>query len=271
MLWGGVERLVNKEFLTSRPLKNYKEVGKMAFTLAEVLISLVVIGIISAITIMIIQNNAKNTALASQTKHTWSVINNVFKLVQLDYGTPGDNSEIFSEDKDRAQLNREFAKYFNGAIYCANYTSSKQCSGLKDYKAKYSIPVYDDSGSANSLSLGNKPCIILSNGAIIAFNTVKNSCNVYAASGVSLNADGTPKKDSNGNTVYWKQNRFNCGTLTFDVNGFKKPNRFGVDVYQVNIFRNNLGANYWGEATGNKTLYKILSGSKHPFDYKDYN
>ena len=243
----------------------------MAFTLAEVLITLVVIGIISAITIMIIQNNAKNAVLVSQTKHTWSDINNVFKLVQLDYGTPGDNSEIFSEDKDNAQINREFSKYFNGAIYCGNYQTSPQCEGLKDYKAKYSRPVYSDGTNASTVDLRNRASVILPSGAIISIVSKRKSCNEYAARGQSLNSDGKPKKDSDGNDVYWNSTRKNCGTIMFDVNGMKKPNRFGVDVFDVNVFRNNLGASYWQNATGNYTLFKILSGNEYPFEYKDYN
>ena len=221
---------------------------------------------------MSLQHNARNTVLISQTKHTWSAINNVFKLVQLDYGTPGENTEIFSTTKSKQDLNKEFSKYFRNSIYCKSYSYASECSFLKNYKIYYSSPVYDsDNTSASMVSMSSTPLIILSSGAVVSLTTIQNNCDDYAATGVSRNSDGTIKTDSNGNAVYWSSTRSNCGTLLFDVNGKKGPNRMGVDAFRVNIFRSYLGADYWSSATGNTTLFNILKGSEYPFSYKAYD
>ena len=59
---------------------------KKGFTLAEVLITLVVIGIIAAITIMIIHSNTQKAEIEAKLKKTVSVLNNALLRATVDYG-----------------------------------------------------------------------------------------------------------------------------------------------------------------------------------------
>jgi hypothetical protein len=55
------------------------------------------------------------------------------------------------------------------------------------------------------------PGIILNNGSFIAFRYHYNNCTVY-----------------------------NCGWMTVDINGFKKPNIVGKDIYYISINPNKI-------------------------------
>ncbi len=61
---------------------------KFAFTLAEVLITLGVIGIVAAMTIPTLVNSYKEKQRVTQLKKAYSVLNQAFTMAVADYGTP---------------------------------------------------------------------------------------------------------------------------------------------------------------------------------------
>ena len=63
---------------------------KKAFTLAEVLITLTIIGVIAAITIPTLMKNYQNHANYAALKKTYSIIQNAYKLVENEYGRYSD-------------------------------------------------------------------------------------------------------------------------------------------------------------------------------------
>lgn len=91
--------------------KNY------AFTLAEVLITLGVIGVVAAMTIPTLVTNLQNRKLESQFKAAYSILSQAFKSWQDDgyeyvYPMPGD-------------FYRSFIPYFTGVTDCGGAFSSK--------------------------------------------------------------------------------------------------------------------------------------------------
>ena len=60
----------------------------LAFTLAEVLITLGIIGVVAAMTIPTLIQNQQNKVLQTQLKRTYSILNQAFKLYQADNGIP---------------------------------------------------------------------------------------------------------------------------------------------------------------------------------------
>lgn len=58
------------------------------FTLAEVLITLAIIGIVAAMTIPTLINNYRKREALTRIKTSYSVLNRVFKMAQADYGDP---------------------------------------------------------------------------------------------------------------------------------------------------------------------------------------
>ncbi len=80
-------------------LKNNK-----SFTLSEVLITLVVIGIIAAITVPVIMANHKKTEASSKLKKFYATLDNAIRLAEIENGTPvnewnysGNGTSIFEK------------------------------------------------------------------------------------------------------------------------------------------------------------------------------
>ena len=239
-------------------------IKKCAFTLAEVLITLGIIGVVAAITIPSLMAATQEASLVPKVKKTYSTLAQALKLASNDYDTPGDFSLIFEEGKSASQITKELATYINGARYCDAGSSAKGCSDL-NYKIKYAslIKNGDSNTAAQSSKIINSPRIVLMDGTVIAITTQGRGCGDYEASGAILN-NGV----NTGNM--WHQIRSNCGEIFFDVNGPKRPNQFGVDAYGINVYQNSLGFNYWS-VYGTASLRNILNNVKHPFKYSKYS
>lgn len=65
----------------------FEKLGKRAFTLAEVLITLGVIGIVAAISIPPLVAKYQKAQTLSQLKKTYSLLNNVYEKGKADYGS----------------------------------------------------------------------------------------------------------------------------------------------------------------------------------------
>lgn len=63
-------------------------VGKKGFTLAEVLITLGIIGVVAALTIPSLMTAYKKHVIETRLKHSYSLLNQVVKLAQADYDEP---------------------------------------------------------------------------------------------------------------------------------------------------------------------------------------
>ena len=239
-------------------------IKKCAFTLAEVLITLGIIGVVAAITIPSLMAATQEASLVPKVKKTYSTLAQALKLASNDYDTPGDFSLIFEEGKSATQITKELATYINGARYCDAGSNAKGCSDL-NYKIKYAslIKNGDSNTAAQSSQIINSPRIVLMDGTVIAITSQGRGCGDYEASGAILN-NGV----NTGNM--WHQIRSNCGEIFFDVNGPKRPNQFGVDAYGINVYQNSLGFNYWS-VFGTNSLRNILNNVKHPFQYSKYS
>lgn len=239
-------------------------IKKCAFTLAEVLITLGIIGVVAAITIPSLMAATQEASLVPKVKKTYSTLAQALKLASNDYDTPGDFSLIFEEGKSASQITKELATYINGARYCDAGSSAKGCSDL-NYKIKYASLIKNGNSNtaAQSSQIINSPRIVLMDGTVIAITSQGRGCGDYEASGAILN-NGV----NTGNM--WHQIRSNCGEIFFDVNGPKRPNQFGVDAYGINVYQNSLGFNYWS-VFGTNSLRNILNNVKHPFQYSKYS
>ena len=105
---------------------NFKMYKKCAFTLAEVLITLVIIGVIAAITVPTLMAHQKKIELISQLKKSYSTLANGFKRVLVNDGvTKLEDTTLFSTISGPVQNEsnldaffKEFSKAFQlSAIY----------------------------------------------------------------------------------------------------------------------------------------------------------
>ena len=91
----------NDTNLASYSLNNLTTRKRVAFTLAEVLITLAIIGVVAALTIPNIVTKYQKRKTVTQLKQTYTLLQNSFKMAENDYGDknnwefPNNNNEFF--------------------------------------------------------------------------------------------------------------------------------------------------------------------------------
>lgn len=150
---------------------NYKTCKFKAFTLAEVLITLGIIGVVAALTIPTLTGAYKKRITVIKLKQTYSIMVNALKLAEEEYGS-GFNladklpaSGGFSPRYSEKVFNEYFAPYLK-----VNFKySDQECKKLsKMYPQKNPKDPYSDS---------NHACYNLMNGTSIMFGTGKPNAN----------------------------------------------------------------------------------------------
>ena len=236
------------------------------FTLAEVLITLGIIGVVAAMTLPALIQKNQDKELISRTKKVYSELTNTLLLAQQDLGVIGDNSFLFNTTDDSSVVAQNLLKYFKGASYCKN-TSQKGCAKYY-YDVKYAKLRLDSNNAGSVSSLSSYPKIILPNGEYIAVvNSKRENCTALQTTH-KTDEYGRPVLDENGDKIPVTYTATNCGYFYFDVNGPQKPNQFGRDVY--NLFVDRTGTNVSNEYLGSKSLINILSG-KDELEYENYS
>ena len=226
---------------------------KAAFTLAEVLITLGIIGVVAAMTLPTLVGNYKNKELSTRAKKTYSLISQALQKYQSDNGTVGDITGLFDTSKNSADVTTAFSKYFKATRVCTSKTQ-KGCDKFY-YEVAYASPLYDAEGSATGSGMYT-PKFLLPDGALIGIK-MQSSC-IHPTTSTVYNPDGTPQKDADGNVITNTYNENSCGSIYFDTNGPAKPNQFGADAFELRV-RNNSKLWGWGK-TGWDSLNEILSG-----------
>ncbi len=238
-----------------------------AFTLAEVLITLAIIGIVASMTLPSLIQRHQEKELATRTKKLYSDIGNALILAQKDYDVVGDNSLLFNTTDSSYEVAQNLGQYFNGAKVCKD-KNAKGCSQYY-YDIKYATLQLDANNKGNVFYAPYSPIIILTNGAIINLNNAKRgNCYANVTSNKTdnygrpiLNPDGSNQK------VNWTS--YSCGYLYVDVNGVKKPNQYGRDAYQFAVYKEKLMLQT-SPSLGGKSLQNIIYGNGK-LEYENYS
>lgn len=170
----------------------WSKFNRKAFTLAEVLIALAIIGVVAAIVLPALMNRTDDKELSTMAKSVYSDIYRGLNNYRLDNGGTMDNLSG-SFDTARDQLK----PYFNCAKLCNYYDEVK---GKCWPEHSYLLNGNDGDGLAYGSGM------ILNNGAFLL---------------IASGGDGT-------------------GSIFFDVNGFKGPNKWGMDTFFANITKYGL-------------------------------
>ena len=172
-----------------------------AFTLAEVLITLGIIGVVAAMTMPALIANHRKTVLKTQFKKAYSELQQV--------------NQNFIKDYDMNICEYNWQMWDETKI---GYTSSKATS---DAFIKY----YNGSGSSSSQTQG--------------FNQIKNLTGDKTVAGTLLDDGGAI--DMQKRTFYFEYavTNVNCPVITVDINGYyKMPNQMGIDVFSFRPTQN---------------------------------
>ena len=240
------------------------------FTLAEVLITLGIIGVVAAITIPTLVANYKEKVFVVSAKKTYSGLTNAMNKWNEENGAIGDASAFwFSETTDEG-LTFQLAKYLNTAKVCA-YAKLRECGGA------YNIMQYKkfDDGNGNTYQenwISQRARIVLADGAFVSLGGAgKNITNSSCERQIWVN-----EKDQNGFFIedssspsglkghYYKD--ITCGRIAFDTNGLKGPNQIGVDVFQIPYLGNGKSGtdnNAWGNINYVLANDKLIKTEKY--------
>lgn len=160
-----------------------------AFTLAEVLITLGIIGVVAAMTLPTVKTKIDERANISNLKKFYSEFSNATNLLVFDYGEPAS----WGLYDNNAESSAAVLKYYKERL-----NMSKVCN--EGDTSCFAFPVHTYSGVAKiteaEYSSWQLKSFVLNNGVTCFFDV------------------------NNGNF-----------SVFFDVNGQKKPNRLGVDVF----------------------------------------
>lgn len=181
---------------------------RKGFTLAEILITVVIIGIIAALVIPSLIHNIQDQQYKTAWKKTFSDLSQATNRILLDNG--GTLKGVFQNNNDL------------GNKYLAYLSYVKQCNG----GASFNICWHDntntrtlDENTYNSYDFWG-PSAILNNGSLLDFYLDNTYCT--------------------NNTPGWNPPPSMCGIIWVDINGFKGPNTFGKDIFVIWIQENGI-------------------------------
>jgi prepilin-type N-terminal cleavage/methylation domain-containing protein len=191
---------------------SYQYKKHRAFTLAEILITLLIIGVISSIVIPGIIQDTQQVELKTAWKKAYSDFSQSFTRVKMD--NAGTLKGLFGGDNPEAHntILNTFAGYMNFTKMCysgyivssPNTTDKCWHSTSGSLAAKFMDgSIFDGYGN----DYGHATSGILSNGSLIVFYGSSLECNFSGY----------------------------CTSVMIDINGFKKPNVVGKDIFRISM------------------------------------
>ena len=168
-----------------------------AFTLAETLVTLGIIGIVAAITMPVLIQNYKEKATVTLVKENYSIFSQALKMVTIDYPDFGSlYSSNLGYGENSQTLFNEMSKHIKKIKSCE---TSEGCMSETYTKLDGAIIPGEKWDYMGHLAKG-----ILENGTTFWI------------------------------LGYYEGNRYN-GQIGFDINGNKKPNKLGIDFFHLSF------------------------------------
>ena len=220
----------------------YKNLKKnIAFTLAEVLITLAIIGIVAEMTIPTLLQNVDTVSMKSGWKKNYSSLSTIGK--QLAYENGGLLVNVFQTQDDLMNAFRGKYKYTKSCL--SGSTLSSGCWHADN--TWYSIAGVQMAGSGAGFA--NNSSIVLLDGTILSSSLNSSSCT------------STVVPNKNG-----------CGIVYVDVNGYKKPNTVGKDIFVARLLSDGtvIPAGTPGDANYSSASYCNTTNGKDGWDCSAY-
>ncbi len=200
----------------------------IAFTLAEVLITLAVIGVVAALTIPTLIQNYEEKATVTKVKKMYNTLFNAYRLSILDYGTASEwgitGRDAGSQDEEEETYNATNAILVRDRLL-KNVKTVKLCDNAKDQKA---------CGIADKIYLIDGKNIDVN----ISGSEGKTASALLAdGSSIWTISNGPSKQSTNrgsGELSYVYAN------IHYDINGIKPPNTYGKDIFMFYLTENSI-------------------------------
>ena len=193
-------------------LFTYSLKKRAAFTLAEVLITLGIIGIVAAMTMPSLINNYQKKQTIVRLKKVYSIISQAYTMSETDNGPAEDWID------SSQTINTENVKKYVQSYWLPYFKSIQECS--KEGDCSYNVNVKRPDGQYSIALVGNnRYTIILSDGTLIAFVPFG--------------------WDEDAGVLYWGTSQ----RFYIDLNGPKRPNVLGKDVFILTIYNKRITGN----------------------------
>lgn len=235
---------------------------RLAFTLAEVLIVMSIIGIIAEMTIPSLMSNIRKTQFQTQLKKEYAVFNQALIMIGTDSG--GDFSSALT----------------SAGISATNGQASDSQAWLNLLATKMNVVKTCPPGNTSTTAYGGCFASLYAyytggttmTGWIdttIRYAGLLKDGSVFSVYNI---ANGNTCTGTLGSSVY---NGSICGTITVDINGQLAPNKFGADmfcllitakgVYPVDVgtYGDDCGGG-GGSGYGTACASKVFSGVSYP-------
>ena len=181
-------------------MKKVFEQFKDGFTLAEVLITLVIIGVVAALTVSPIINTYVESSTVAKVKKGLSILGQAKKLAETQNGSVDGWDFGGYTPESAAQFWSYLKPHISVAKDCGADTSCYQNSGIYDLNGNYHNNYNADDHYYK---------FVLADGGVMWFGIYGGKCTQELSDFV----------------------KNVCGNFVYDVNGDKKPNTYGRDVF----------------------------------------
>ena len=179
-------------------LTSYRQ-KKCAFTLAEVLITLGIIGVVAAMTMPSLVQKHRERVVVTKLKKNYSTIQQAYLMAIQELGTPDLWNLEMSGTDDTKNILYYLKPYLNIAKYCGS--EAKGCWSSYTNSLKGGVFTGHE-------TLGRYSKAVLSDGSSILTSVQSASCGTYSGDVKEL-----------------------CAFYRVDINGTKPPNALGKDVF----------------------------------------
>lgn len=220
------------------------------FTLAEVLITLGIIGVVAAMTMPALIANYKDKVLVNQAKNSYSKLSNAMLDVksQNGYDSYGD---LFNNSYTNDEILETLSKSLKMTKICKQNKGGCWTWKTKSEKKKYS------NGKTVYNNYNSQPSAILADGSVIFVNRYNHSGDCqWVNSYNKTDSKGNPLKDENGNNIIQNDHDSRCGSIKIDVNGAKGPNQLGADTWDIDVYPQKLSAQFHSFLYSDKLNYE---------------
>lgn len=195
-----------------------------AFTLAEVLITLGIIGVVAALTIPTLVANYQKTQYATQLKKFYATFNQALKQYTADNSCPDDLlcTGLFENTADPDYQNTTgdaLVKYFK-------VSKNGRAGGCYPAFEARTIHTKYDLSDAGSIGCPGGYQFITIDGIYVQFSSFSTCLDAGSARHIT------------------GQMNQRCGVVDIDLNGVKPPNAWGRDIFRFNI-TNGKGASLY--------------------------
>lgn len=181
---------------------------RYGFTLAEVLITLGIIGIVAAMTMPVLINNYRATKLRTQFNKNYSLIAQVFRRMEAE------GVDTHPKDYMGESFYKTFAKYLTNTTDCGGYSDGNSSNLERPGCYSYKLASKDKTGSYKSLT-GNSP----------VKDGMFNNGQLLLPDGSLIFFDDSPDGEGWVGTLIW-----------VDINGYNSPpNRLGYDFFVFEV------------------------------------